>query len=171
MSALGWIGRRRRAQPGESGAALVEFALVMPVLFLVLFALIEFGRAFNYWLDANHLANEGARWAVVNKNPGTPETLQRYIQQQADSGELKNGSGDAITCAASVAIEFPANPATATSGKVGDPVKVKVSAAYNWMPLIGNEIGVFTTTLVGSATMRLEALPTNYSPGTGGTGC
>jgi hypothetical protein len=44
-----------------------------------------------------------------------------------------------------------------TSGKVGDPVQVRVSYDYNWIPLIGDAIGASgATTLIGQATMRLE---------------
>ena len=56
----------------EEGVALVEFALVLPMLVMLLFGMLEFGRAINYWLDANHLANEGVRFAVVNRNPCNP---------------------------------------------------------------------------------------------------
>jgi Flp pilus assembly protein TadG len=54
---------------GESGAVLVEFVLVLPLLLVLLFGMLDFGKAFNYWIDETHLANEGARFAAVNKNP------------------------------------------------------------------------------------------------------
>ncbi len=67
----------------ESGVALVEFAFVLPLLLVLLLGIIDFGRAFNHWIDATHLANVGARYATVNKNPGaTGQTLQQYIQAQ-----------------------------------------------------------------------------------------
>ena len=50
--------------------------LVLPLLLVILFAMLDFGRVFNYWIDSTHLANEGARWAVVNNNPNTSGTLQ-----------------------------------------------------------------------------------------------
>ena len=78
----------------ERGVALVEFALVVPLLLVLLFGMLDFGHTFNYWIDATHLANEGARWAVVNKNPASSGTLQEYIQQQADTHELRNGGLD-----------------------------------------------------------------------------
>jgi hypothetical protein len=40
-----------------------------------------------------------------------------------------------------------------------------VSVEFNWMPFIGNRIGVTTTTLSGSATMRLERAPSEYTAG------
>ena len=144
---------------GEEGTALVEFALIMPILALVLFAMLDFGKAFNYWIDETHLANEGARWAVVNRNPGGG-SLQQYIRQQATTAELRNGGTASIPNPAQVCISFPNG-----TSNVGDPVLVTVSATYHWLPILGGRIGIAQTTISGSSDMRLEALPTNYAAG------
>jgi Flp pilus assembly protein TadG len=152
----------RRYLHEEKGTSLVEFALVLPLLLVILFGVLDFGKAFNYWNDETHLAAEGARWAVVDSNPGSG-TLQQYIQQQADSAELRS--------LAAVCISFPTNPDTGSSGQVGDPVTVTVKSQYTWMPFISSRTGILpTTSISGSATMRLEALPTSFSAGAGGTG-
>ena len=143
----------------EEGVALVEFALVLPILALLLFAMIDFGKAFNYWIDETHLANEGARWAVVDRNPGGG-SLQQYLVDQATTDELRNGGTASVANPAEVCISFPSG-----TSNVGDPVLVTVSATYNWLPIIGNRIGVTQTTISGSSHMRLEAVPTNYSAG------
>ena len=151
--------RDSRSWPREErGVALVEFALVAPILFLLLFGMLDFGRAFNYWIDSTHLANEGARWAVVNHNPGSG-TLQEYIQQQADTGELRDGGSASIPDPLQVCISFP------NGGTVGQPVHVTASVTYHWLPFISDRIGVLATTVTGQSTMRLEAVPTNYSAG------
>ena len=144
---------------GEEGAALVEFALILPILALLLFAMVDFGKAFNYWIDETHLANEGARWAVVNRNPGGG-SLQQYIRQQATTAELRNGGTASIPNPAQVCISFPNG-----TSNVGDPVEVTVSATYHWLPILGSRIGIAQTTIAGISRMRLEALPTNYSAG------
>jgi Flp pilus assembly protein TadG len=143
----------------EEGVALVEFALVLPILALLLFAMIDFGKAFNYWIDETHLANEGARWAVVDRNPGGG-SLQQYLVDQATTRELRDGGTASVANPAEVCISFPSG-----TSNVGDPVLVTVSATYNWLPIIGNRIGVTQTTITGSSHMRLEAVPTNYSAG------
>lgn len=147
----------------EKGTSLVEFALILPVLMLVLFGLLDFGKALNYWNNDTHLAAEGARWAVVNTNPGSG-TLQQYIQQQVDS------ASDTAAPPPVVCIAFPTNPATGTSGQVGDPVTVTVKRTYNWIPFVSSRIGRVSTVIPGTATMRLEAPPTAYTSGSGGTG-
>ena len=145
----------------EEGVALVEFALVAPLLLVILFGMLDFGRTFNYWIDATHLANEGARWAVVNKNPASSGTLQDYIQQQADTDELRNGGSSAVPSALEVCITFP-NGAT-----VGNPVQVTASLTYNWLPFLSDQAlgGLTSTTVSSSSTMRLEAQPTAYAAG------
>jgi hypothetical protein len=144
--------RRLRLFRDERGNALVEFALVAPLLFLILFGVLDFGKAFNYWSDENHLAAQGARLAAVNNaTPGncpdgsTPTSLQAYIKCNADTSELLSN--------ARVCISFPKG----TPVKTGDPVSVNVSTNYTWIPLVGSVFGSTSTPIAGSATMRIEA--------------
>lgn len=150
---------RRRIRE-ERGAALVEFALVLPVLLLLILGTIYFGAAFNYWIDETHLANEAARFAAVDRNPGPAGTLQQSIQQQADSNELRSGGTAAVPSPGQVCIDFPNG-----TQDVGDPVRATMSVTYHWLPFLGSHIGIAQTTITGSATMRLEAVPSTYSAG------
>ena len=61
-------GARRLAR-SERGTAIVEFALIAPLLFFLVFGIIEFGRALNYYNDLTQLAGQGARAAIVSRNP------------------------------------------------------------------------------------------------------
>jgi hypothetical protein len=153
--------RRRRLSPygPEAGVSVVEFALVLPVLLVLLLGVLDFGRAFNYWIDQTHLANEGARWAVVNKNPG-PGTLQEYIRGQGTTPELRNGGTSSVPSPMQVCISFPGGTA-----KVGDPVLVTATSTFNWLPFLGSRIGIAQTTMSASSTMRLEAVPSAYGAG------
>jgi Flp pilus assembly protein TadG len=141
---------------------MVEFALVLPILLLLLLGIIDFGKAFNYWIDETHLANEGARLASVNASSAMTggKPLAQYIQQQADTKELLSGGTASVAQRAKVCVSFPNG-----SANVGDPVKVTVSITYNWLPYITNSAGgAASTTLTGSSVMRLEAKP-SYSAG------
>ena len=57
------MGNRHRA---DRGAVLVEFAIIVPIFFLLVFAVVEFGWAFYQQLDVRHGAREGARLAAVD---------------------------------------------------------------------------------------------------------
>ena len=145
----------------ESGQALVEFALLLPLFMMIVVGIIQFGVGLNYWLDMQRIANQGARWAVVNKFPGcssapdtqcsTP-TLQGYLASEPVSGGLK-------PC---VTIAFPV-----TTKNVGDPVKVELTNPFTFLPYV--RLGKIT--LSANATMRLEQKPGRYSDGLGGTTC
>ena len=143
--------RRLRCERGQS---LVEFALIFPLLVLLLFGVMEFARAFNYWNDLNQLSADGARFASVNRNPGPSGTLSSSLLRQADAGALRRD--------ASVCIGIRDNA-------VGQPVEVRTSYTYDF-PLVrglvelidsGSDFGAIT--MHGSATMRLEqqATPDN----------
>ena len=55
------MSRLVRRRNSESGAAAVEFALILPVLLLLVFGIIEFGFIFNRWVTVTHAAREGVR--------------------------------------------------------------------------------------------------------------
>ena len=154
----------RRRLKGEQGVAMVEFALVLPLLMLVLVGIFEFGRTFNYWIDATHLANEGARWAAVDRAPGN--NLQQYVCSQASTDEMQNG------LQAKVQFDPGSGYTDSKTGvDVGEPVRVTVTKTMSF-PLIGGMLqilggnGFGNLTFSGKSTMRLETLPTTYSGGT-----
>lgn len=68
-------GRRNRRARGESGAALVEFAIVFPLLAFLLFGILSGGMVMNRREAVTHAAREGARYgATVAKAQCTPTT-------------------------------------------------------------------------------------------------
>lgn len=147
------IFRNRLAD--ERGTAVIEMALSLPLLLVLVLGILDFGKAFNYWNDVNHLAAEGARYAAVNRSPDGGD-LKTYIKERADTPELRSR--------ARVCIEFPTGVA-----KVGEPVRVKVTADYEWLPFLDSPPaplnGIRTsTTLTGSAEHRLEVVP-EYAAG------
>ena len=57
---------RTRFAKGERGAALVEMAMIFPVIIMLLFGVIEMSWLFAQANDVRHGAREGARLAAVN---------------------------------------------------------------------------------------------------------
>lgn len=53
-------------QRGERGAALMEFAILTPLLVLLILGIVEFGWLFGQFNDVRHATREGARFAAVN---------------------------------------------------------------------------------------------------------
>ena len=67
---IGHVERRRTRSAagtrGQRGAALVEFAILVPLLFGILFGIVDFGYSFSRTLDIRHGSREGARLVAVN---------------------------------------------------------------------------------------------------------
>ena len=59
-----WI-KLRRAKKAEKGQAMVELALVLPILLLILLGIIEFGHIFYSYLVIQNATRDGARYGVV----------------------------------------------------------------------------------------------------------
>ena len=62
----------RRMNKNENGQALVEFALVAPLLFLILFGIVQFGIAFMHSVALTDAVRTGARKAAVSRSATDP---------------------------------------------------------------------------------------------------
>lgn len=65
----------RRLSQNRKGQALVEIALVLPILCLLLMGLVEFGRAFHAYLILSHASREGARAAALGQGDWEVQAL------------------------------------------------------------------------------------------------
>ncbi len=69
----------RRFRRNSRGQALVEFALVMPLLLILVISVFEFGRAWNLHQTITDAAREGARKAVIADNSVTLDSVTAAI--------------------------------------------------------------------------------------------
>jgi Flp pilus assembly protein TadG len=67
----------------EEGVAAVEFALILPVLALLLFGVLEFGRVWSQYQVFQGAAREGARCAAVQATEFSDCEIQPAIDQAA----------------------------------------------------------------------------------------
>jgi Flp pilus assembly protein TadG len=105
----------RRCDKSVRGQSLVEFALVLPMLLLLLVGITEFGRA---WMTRNILtgaSREAVRIAAVQGNTGTALSRANSILSSAGiSGASVNIADDGApygTCSVTVSYDFPVNAA------------------------------------------------------------
>ena len=56
---------------------MVEFALVVPILLLVVFAIIQFGMLYNNYITLTDATRVGARKGAVSRTAANPVALQR----------------------------------------------------------------------------------------------
>ena len=133
----------------EDGVAMTEFALILPIFMVIVAGLLGFGRVFFYWIEANHVANETARWAVVDRNPYAPTTLQKHAADSATS-EFSTGAEEATVC-------IQREGATLN---LGDPITVTVAKPFTFVPILN----IGTITIRASSTMRIENFQNGATP-------
>ena len=84
--------RSTTARRDQEGAAAVEFALLLPLLVLLLFGMIEFGLAFNTRIQATNAAREAVRRAVVGVDNwgdlGGGLPFWQVVKQEAGVGSI-----------------------------------------------------------------------------------
>lgn len=137
----------RRLHRSQRGAALVEFAVILPVLIILLFGVWEMGRIFDAWLVVTNAAREGARYAAAG-DADTKDDVRDRVKYYVEQGYgPRLGTGD-------VHIEW-ANPNYFDVKGLGNsgPVTVTVRARVDiYAPIVSSLNNPFTVT--GQAVMR-----------------
>jgi Flp pilus assembly protein TadG len=135
----------------EDGAELVEFALVLPLLLLMLLGIIDFGMLFQRYQVITNAAREGARLAVL---PGySDDDVQTRVQQFLTAGGLE-------VAQATTTVDPPQQLAVGGQCIVVRPVTVEYQFLEDTMvgslaPLFG--AGTFSRSgLTATASMRSE---------------
>ncbi len=133
------LGLRLKQMRNEKGQAMVELALVLPLLLILIFGIVEFGRVFNAYLIVNNAAREGARVGVVGATDTTITQKTKDTALTLDPLQIATtitpiSSSRVRGAALTVAVEYP----------------VTIYAPLI-MDIVGNPY-----TVHGSATMRVE---------------
>lgn len=167
------LGRLR----DDSGAALVEFALVVPLLLALVMGIVEFGRAWNVHQVITDAAREGARRAVIRdgepkavRDDGTAGTVPAVILDRLRGVGLDTeGSWNAASnyvddCAGwtppTPRIDGPTIAGCGWGRQTGDQARVVVTAPHPFfflgpvLTLIGGNLG--PTMLSTNFAMRNE---------------
>ncbi|HXP19691.1 MAG TPA: TadE family protein [Streptosporangiaceae bacterium] len=114
----------------DRGAVAVEFALLLPVLLLLIFGVIDFGRALNAQVTLTQAAREGARLDALNQ----PNVVSRT---QAAATGLSNVTVTVVTSC----------PPGAGPGVNAD---VRVSYSFSFITPIGAIAAMFGGSTLGS---------------------
>ncbi len=136
-------GRAPTRRLGDEGASAVEFALVAIVLSLFLIGILQFGVTFFQWLEMEHAAREGARWASLSNSEASTKAKT-----------IAAAPGIALTPA-----NITVNPPNPNISMSGNPVTVTVRFDTPiFGPLMQGAFGVSGSTyeLTASATQRIE---------------
>ena len=130
----------------KRGAVVVEFALVLPVFLLLIFGMIEFGRAVMVQQILVNASREGARQAVLDGS--TVAEVDNRVDAYLSAAVINGATTEYAVNGISVA-----DPSVAG---FGEAVTVRVSVSYddvNWIP-VPAYLG--STLLSASTVMRRE---------------
>jgi Flp pilus assembly protein TadG len=132
----------RRDRQATKGQTVVEFALILPVLILLLLITIDFGRAFLGWVSLNNAARVGANYAALHPN----DTWGAGTDYQV----LMTDNMDAINCEPNP--DPAAAPVFGATRDPGDAVRVNLSCDFTIVtPIISSIVGSTVTISASSA--------------------
>jgi len=158
--------RRRR----KSAQSLTEFALILPILMLILLGVVDFGRVFYYWTSIANAAREGARYAITHPTAITstckadPSNVKYRVKQEAGTTVVLTDSNIAVYWV-DASTGMPTDAAANCNPLPGDqriyqnPNAVRVDVNYDFRaitPLISNFWGGGALRIVSSTTMVIE---------------
>jgi Flp pilus assembly protein TadG len=123
-------GRRRRAQ---RGAVAVEFALILPILLLLVLGIIEFGFGYHAWDATQNAAREGARLGAVSFDEN------EIIQRTKNAASVLDDSKliVQVTCAPEGSTVFGS-----CQWNEGDTVRVQVDYVYDYVTPLPGFVGM-----------------------------
>src|SRR5262245_61065992 len=104
---------------GERGQALLETAVVLPVILLISVGIFEFGRAYQTMQIVTNAAREGARVAVLANSSAAD--VQGRVMTYLKSGRLGKSDGATIAVNQNVTMAMGASTATASVVTVNYP--------------------------------------------------
>jgi Flp pilus assembly protein TadG len=135
--------RRKTRKPHRNGAAVVEFAIVGPLMIMLTMGMMEVGRVVMVKQVMVNASREGARSAIL---PSTSASDVITLVQSQLTGAAINGATVTV------------NPSSLTSAAGGTPVTVTVSVNANQVSWIPNPLFTLNKTITASTTMRRESL-------------
>ena len=162
----------KRGMRAERGATAVEFAIILPVLVLLVFGIVDFGHAWYMRHIMSDASREGARYGTRYQTvPGNTTqrllptalspSISNYILKTGPQNGGNSGFGlNSLLPADANATATPSGPAaTETSGikLAGEDLTVTVHATKTWF-VLGSIIPGFgsSTNITVSSTMKCE---------------
>jgi len=127
------------------GAAAVEFAIVAPVFFLLVFGMIEYGRLVMVQQVITNASREGARRAVLDG--ATTSEVETTVEDFLTSAGI-DPDDVTITC----------NPSPPSDAAFGEPVTVQITVPFTAVSWLPSPMYLGETTMQASTVMRRESV-------------
>ena len=105
----------------DSGQALVEFALVLPLLVLLTLGIVEFGRAWNARQVVTDAARAGARVMVASSPVASQDSILKIVNTAFSGARLKTATVQAIAPTATCPTPTDSKPIVCLTNRGGVP--------------------------------------------------
>jgi Flp pilus assembly protein TadG len=107
---------RRISFKNQDGQSVTEFALVLPILAFLLFAVIQFGVVFNNWVQLTDATRAGARKGAVSRRLGASQAKAACEDAvRASATNLKPSNGLTANCSTLPGVWQPGDELTVTA--------------------------------------------------------
>jgi Flp pilus assembly protein TadG len=138
------VSRAALFRRSDEGQAVVEFALIVPVLMLLVVGVFEFGRAWSAHQAVTDAAREGARTAVIADPTITEDSVRKVVRN--------------ALAAVSLDADLAVIELTGVDDPTGEPARVAVRYPYqlSMLKVLGGTSGGGAVTLGTAFVMRNE---------------
>ncbi|MEX0658940.1 MAG: TadE/TadG family type IV pilus assembly protein [Egibacteraceae bacterium] len=145
------IRQRLTGEDSDRGAAALEFALVLPLLLLLIFGTVDFAMAYQRHVTLAHAAREGVRaWALSDPDAPTDPTP---TTQGAASG--LPAASVTVACATALIPGGPWAPVACSDPCLtGTPARVTAQYDYTFITPVASFMGMFGATPSDTIALR-----------------
>lgn len=156
--------RRPSGLRSARGQSAVEFALVLPVFFLLIFTVMDFGRMFFVQENIQRAVEEGARYAStgIHQSGTNPSTGQPYSRVQSIQDYVQQEASIPINMGASLS-SLQVSSVQGGAGSAGGPQDIETITLTTNLPLMTPFVSRFFPngqyTFTASATVQNEPFP------------
>jgi len=166
----------RKRSLAERGQALLEFALVVPILLILAFSIVDFGLGFKASITVTNATREGARLGAVGwpagsypgdcrSDPPATDAQKTIVRRVCNTLAVSQATLDdqvtnvSVTCIR----DSDRQPIACDQSQTGDSVVVSLSYRYDFITPLGAMLSTFSggaiptdVTLSSTSDMRLE---------------
>lgn len=127
----------------EHGALVIEFGMIVPILFFIVFGIIDFGRAYFTMNNLAAAVREGARYGAVLQTPDASPWPDSIVQRVKDFSFTFGGqplqtsqittTTDSTAGTVTVTANYTFRPITPLVNLIGlDSIPMRETAVFRW---------------------------------------
>jgi Flp pilus assembly protein TadG len=148
----------RRKRASTEGTSLLEFALVVPMFFLLLFGLMDFARLFYVEITLQNAVRQAGRYAITGNHLPDPQHQGQNLSRVASITQVAQNAAQGLDVSAIQVSSLGGGAGSA--GGPGDTVTISLTTNLKLMTaMIAQFFKKGTYTFTVSVSFRNEAFP------------